>query len=86
MKVIQKMLTTTDNPYNPFDQFDEWYAYDQAHGHLTCEYLARSCYSSSLVSELEDIQTQNDAIDQICRLNATGLWTSVEKEVEVPDT
>ena len=85
MKVIAKMLTTKDNPYDPFDQFDEWYGYDQDHKHFTCEYLARSVASSPLVSELEDIQTRNDTIDQICRLNATGLWVCVEKEITLPD-
>lgn len=83
MKLMAKMLTTTDNPYNPFDDFDSWYAYDQAKGHCTCEYLARSCNDlGPELSELETVQSKNAIIEQICRINATGNWTYVEKERE----
>ena len=85
MKVTVKMLTTTDNPYNPFDQFDEWYGYDQKNKHCTCEYLARSCYTSPLVSRLEEIQTRNKTIEDIVRINATGMWKYVEREEEIDD-
>ena len=35
------MLTTIDNPYNPFEQFDLWLLCDKDKGYNTCEYLAR---------------------------------------------
>ena len=35
------MITTIDNPYNPFTQFDEWYAFDEGKGYCTSGYLAR---------------------------------------------
>lgn len=34
-------LTTTDNPYDPFLNWDEWYFYDLSKGYNTCERLAR---------------------------------------------
>jgi hypothetical protein len=37
----QSMLTTIDNPFNPFTQFDEWNAFDTQQGYYTCAYLAR---------------------------------------------
>ena len=40
------MLTTIDNPFNPFDQFDEWFAYDVSKGYHTCSYLARIAKTS----------------------------------------
>lgn len=85
MKITVKMLTTTDNPYNPFEDFDSWYGYDQEKGYRTCEYLARSCYTSPLVSRLEEIQTRNKAIEDIVRINATGIWKYVEREEEIED-
>ena len=30
------MLTTSDNPYNPFTQFDEWQMFDSLQGYNTC--------------------------------------------------
>ena len=35
------MLTTFDNPYNPFDDFTLWLMYDKEQGYDTCERLAR---------------------------------------------
>jgi hypothetical protein len=29
-------LTTVDNPYNPFLQWDDWYAFDMMKGYDTC--------------------------------------------------
>lgn len=38
----EKMLTTIDNPYSPFDQFKQWHNYDTTvKKHGTCSYLAR---------------------------------------------
>ena len=34
-------LTTTDNPYNPFTQFDQWYTYDYDKGYMTCALVAK---------------------------------------------
>ena len=35
------MITTSDNPFNPFTQWDDWYLYDLQKGYCTCERLAR---------------------------------------------
>jgi hypothetical protein len=41
VKLNQSMLTTEDNPFDPFTQFDEWYAFDVEKEYYTCAYLAR---------------------------------------------
>lgn len=35
------MLTTVDNPFNPFDNFLEWYKIDMQFQYNTCALLAR---------------------------------------------
>lgn len=35
------MLTTVDNPWNPFTDPDKWLQYDISHGYNTCNYLAK---------------------------------------------
>lgn len=47
------MLTTIDNPYNPFDEFDQWFMFDNDHGYGSCQYLARIARTSDALSEKE---------------------------------
>lgn len=35
------MLTTTDNPYNPYINYDMWNRWDVEHGYNTASYLSR---------------------------------------------
>lgn len=68
------MLTTIDNPYNPFLQWDEWYAMDHHLGHNTCEFLARvaDTYAPAFTPEQTD-ELLIRVIDEICRLNVRGI-------------
>lgn len=70
-------LTTLDNPYSPFDQFDEWYAFDVAKGYNTCAYLARIAATSDSLSAADYTLEVNRAIDEILRFNLTGNYRKV---------
>jgi len=59
------MLTTVDNPFNPYIQWDAWLAYDIRLGHGTCEYLARVVHSSDELSEADQEFDIDSAIDEI---------------------
>lgn len=71
------MLTTTDNPYNPFTQWNEWLAYDMAAGHYTLAYLGRIVRSSHDLSQADELKAIDDAIDEIIKLNINGLYSKV---------
>lgn len=73
------MLTTVDNPYDPFSNFDEWYEFDRLKGYDTCGYLARIAKTSSKLSDELNQLAINDAIDEICRYNWRGIYRKVEK-------
>lgn len=47
------MLTTVDNPYDPFTQFASWYRYDMNAGYNTCGTLARVMCPSNNLTEAE---------------------------------
>lgn len=47
-------LTTLDNPYSPFTEFDQWYQYDIQNGHNTCSLVAQLTKSSIELSDTED--------------------------------
>ena len=52
----QFMLSTIDNPFNPFVDFDSWKNFDEDQGYNTCEYL--SLNSDELSFEFSDSQNQ----------------------------
>ena len=68
------MLTTSDNPFDPFTQFDEWYAFDTSHGYNTCAYLARVLVTSDELSEEDQDMALDTAINAILELNVTGNY------------
>lgn len=76
----QSMLTTIDNPFNPFDQFDEWFAYDVSKGYHTCSYLARIAKTSDELSPQDEDLAIEQAIDEIVRLNVLGIYRKVYKD------
>ena len=71
------MLTTIDNPFDPFTHFDEWKAFDEAKGYNSCSYLARIVKSSDELSEADEALAIEQAIDEIVRLNLLGIYMKV---------
>ena len=76
-EVKEFMLTTEDNPFNPFTDFDNWYAFDVSHGYNTTSYLARIAKTSDELSELDQRLEINNAIDEILSFNLTGNYIKV---------
>ena len=69
------MLTTIDNPNNPFTHFNEWRAYDEAHGYYTMSFLARIVKTSEVLSDADQSLAIQQAIDEIVEENVLGLYT-----------
>lgn len=60
-------ITTKDNPFDYFVQFDEWLNYDRAMGYYTLELIGRTVHTSIELSE-EDQQKDFDlAIEKILK-------------------
>ena len=75
--MLVSMLTTLDNPYDPFKQFDEWYAFDESMGYHTCSYMARIAKTSNELSEEDEDLAMEQAIDEIISLNVLGIYKKV---------
>ena len=67
-------LTTTDNPFNPHTQFDQWKAFDQLQGYNSCSYLARIAKTSDDLSPLDQAIAIEEAIDEIVEMNVLGIY------------
>ena len=52
--MTKTMLTTKDNPFDPFDQFDSWFMYDTQNGYNTCGLIARIAHTSNALSDAEN--------------------------------
>ena len=65
-------VTTADNPFNPFTEWDEWYFYDLSKGYSTCERLDRLSNTSSQLSDELNNEELEQATDQLVEVGAVG--------------
>ena len=67
-------LTTSDNPFNPFTQFSQWYLYDMEKGYNSCGYLARIAKLSDALSPQEVDDEIERAIDEIIQYDYLNIY------------
>jgi hypothetical protein len=71
------MLTTIDNPWNPFTHWDEWREYDEAAGYYSLALLARVAVSSDELSEADQDLAITEAIKEVVEENVSGVHVAV---------
>lgn len=77
------MLTTIDNPFDPFDDFTSWYMYDCEKGHNTCSRLARIANIESEMSQKEVYAEMDRVMDLIMKYDFEEKYIKVqEKQTE----
>lgn len=76
------MLTTVDNPWNPFTNYDEWYQWDHDHGYDTPGFLARIAKISDDLSDADNDLAIEQAIDEICTENVNGMYRKAIRPTE----
>ena len=79
------MLTTFDNPYDPFDQYDDWLQFDLEAGYSTNSYLARIAMLSESLSDKETSDEIERAIDEIIKYDFRNIYKKVKKDVKEDD-
>ena len=80
--VKECMLTTFDNPYDPFEQFTSWNLFDVEKGYNTCSYLGRIVRLSDELSEQEESEEIERAIDEIIKYDYASIYKKVTRETE----
>jgi hypothetical protein len=64
------MLTTSDNPYNPYEDYNKWMQWDHDMGYYTQEYVARLVSWKGI--NVDDNIAMQTLYDEILKLNITG--------------
>lgn len=80
--MIRSMLTTVDNPFDPFDDYSAWLAYDLSLGYDTSGFLGRIALVSDDLSESAQQMVIDMAIDEIIKENVTGTYRKVTKNFD----
>lgn len=72
------LISTTDNPWNPFTQYHDWHYWDTAVlGHCSEERLASIAYFSDAMTEEESDRENERAIDEMIRRDPLGIFIKV---------
>ncbi len=79
------MLTTFDNPYDPFEEFDQWRLFDLEKGYNSCEYLARIAVTPDELSDNEVRIEIERAIDEIIKYDFLNIRKKVKRKLEEND-
>lgn len=75
-------LTTFDNPFNPFDDFDQWFLFDIEKGYQCCEKVARFSNVNDKMSQNEINIEVERAINEIIKYDFTNTFTKVYAKVD----
>lgn len=73
-------ITTIDNPFDPIDQFEDWFNFDTAKGYGTCSYLARVAKTADSLPDATNDAEIERAIDEIIANDFMHIYQKVVHE------
>lgn len=78
----QTFITTIDNPFNPFDDFTSWLMYDIDKGYYSCQKVARLVHLTEYMTEEEESEEIERAIDRLIEIDPLLIYTKVVQETK----
>lgn len=79
------MLTTVDNPFDPFEQFNSWFMFDCEKGYNSYGKLMRLAEISEDMSSVEYDNAIEKAIDRLIEIDFLDIFKKITKEVPDED-
>lgn len=74
------MLTTIDNPFDPFEQFTSWLLFDTEKGYNTCGRLARIAQFTDDMTQKEIDEETERAINEIIKYDFLNIYKKVTRQ------
>lgn len=78
--MTENRLTTIDNPFDPFDDFMSWRLFDMEQGYYTSERLARFVKLSDEMTQKEENEEIERAIDEFIAINPLTIYKKVTRQ------
>ena len=73
-------ITTIDNPFDPFDDFVNWHLFDAEKGYYTSSKLARLSKTTDDMTEIEENEEIERAIDELVAIDPLDIYIKVVRE------
>ena len=71
-------ITTYDNPYDPQENFSQWFIFDVTNGYNTCALLSRVSKTSDQLSDEENEAENERAIDDIIKYDFQNIYKKIK--------
>ncbi len=76
----QVAITTRDNPYDPFENFLEWFRFDCDMGYGSCQILDRLTSVSDRMTENEKNLEFERGIDELIKADPLNIYAKVVRD------
>ena len=83
MVITEYALTTIDNPFDPFTDFDKWFVFDVTHNYNSCALLGRIARTSEQLSQEENNDEISRSIDTIIKYDLQNIYIKVSRQIEI---
>lgn len=80
----QFMLTTVDNPYDPFEDFTSWLLFDNEKGYNSSDKVTRIAKLTDDMTDFEENEEIERAIDVIIEHDFLNIYKKVSKDLVIP--
>ena len=78
------MLSTIDNPFNPFEDYNSWLMFDKEKGYDSAERLMRIAKLTDDMTQKEENEEIERAIDEIIKYDILNVYVKVSKTLNEP--
>lgn len=70
-------ITTIDNPYDPFDDFEHWLLFDKEKGYNTSDKLGRLTNLKNDMSSVEENIEVEKGIDKLIEIDPLSIYEKI---------